>query len=416
MQKRTLVRLFTLVACLAAWSVATPTATQAQGTETITLTDASIVPQSVIYDAAAGTFLVGSTAKGTIYAVAPDGSTTAFIEDSEMTATVGMYLDTASNKLYVVDSSIARQMLGRTRGGFGGRQPSADGTPQAGNPPNGQQPSDGTPQPGGQPPTDGTSQPGQPPTMGNFNATIALFVFDLNTKQRVLKADLTTVAAQQGLRLAYDVALDKDGNAYVTDSMAGAVYRIDPQGTLAYLSDPKFQTMGMMGGAPGQGDPNQNNGQGGTPSDQGGAPGQGGFGRFGGLGLTGIVYHPDGYLILAQASDGKLFKIPLDNPQNVTEITLPEAVTGARGITLTADGKLLVATSQEKTVYVISSADQWATATIDKKITVEIGASDITLKDGEVWVLESGTAAAQTGSDQTTPTVSSATLTRIALN
>jgi len=198
--------------------------------------------------------------------------------------------------------------------------------------------------------------------------------------------------------------------------MAGAVYRIDPQGTLAYLSDPKFQTMGMMGGAPGQGDPNQNNGQGSTPSDQGGAPGQGGFGRFGGLGLTGIVYHPDGYLILAQASDGKLFKIPLDNPQNVTEITIPEAVVGARGITLTTDGKLLIATSQEKTVYVVSSADQWATATVDKKIIVENGASDITVKDGEAWVLESGTATAPAGTDQATPTVNSAMLTRIALN
>jgi hypothetical protein len=255
---------------------------------------------------------------------------------------------------------------------------------------------------GGAPPANVTPQAGQNP-FGDIDFSIYLYIFDLNTNERIIRIDLTNVAATQGPRIVNDVAIDAQGNAYVTDSIAGAIYRVDAQGNTAYLTDPKFATeLGdlMAGGIPGGG--------------QGGAPGQGGPSAEGfsaQLGLNGIVYHPDGYLLVGKSGEGKLFKIPLDNPANVVEVTVPEVLTGVDALRLTADNKLVAVAGQ--TVFILSSADAFATASIDEKIAVAQGATSAAIKDAAIYVLQSGIGAGQPPQEGQTLEIPAATIVRV---
>ncbi|MBX3064185.1 MAG: hypothetical protein KF726_14505 [Anaerolineae bacterium] len=407
---KTINRLVAAALLLSSLVIAVPfTEVQAQGQETITLSDASIIPESITINPATGNYLVGSLTTGTIYEVAADGTTTPFIQDSELTTSSGITV--ADGKLFVVSSGLG-SMIGRFRGGQGG------GAGQGGFQ--------------GTPPADFTPPTGGGGFFGNLNSSIYLFVFDLNTKARLFKIDLTNVAPSTGalnIRFANDVAVDAQGNAYVTDSIAGAVYRVDPSGNPAYLSDPKFgiDLAGMIGGRFGGGGQGGQGGQTdqGTPAAPGAGAGGGfggGFGGIGGfdnrLGLNGIVFDPSGYLLVDKSGEGKLFKIPLDNPANITEVTLPEPITGADGMRLTDDGKVVVISAQ--TVYILSSTDSFATASIDQKITVENGAVSAVIKDGSIYVLHSsfggGRGAGQATPDpaQTpTPQITAATIVKV---
>ena len=50
------------------------------------------------------------------------------------------------------------------------------------------------------------------------------------------------------------------------------------------------------------------------------------FGAVEGLGLNGIVVHPEGYLLVAGGAT--LWKVPLDDPSGASQVTLPEPVPG----------------------------------------------------------------------------------------
>ena len=310
--------------------------------DTITLADAAIQPESIEYNPATDTFLVSSIATGTIYEVAADGTVTPFIQDEALVSSAGIMIDAARNRLLVVTSGLG-QILGQLgQGGFpGGQFPEGFPTPDPSQFPG------GVPQPGQLPPGFDPSQLPEGFALPDF--TIRLLAFDLTSKEQLFNVDLTNVAPA-GRKFANDITVDADGNVYVTDSLAGAVYRVDATGSPTFLSHVAFTGEG--------------------------------------LGVNGIEFR-DGSLIVGKTSDGTLYKVPLDNPQNVTQVQVPEALTGADGITFTADGKLLVVSGQG-TLYVLSSTDSWATAAIDQKITTPSGAAAATLRDQDIYVLVGG--------------------------
>src|SRR4051794_3492142 len=87
--------------------------------------------------------------------------------------------------------------------------------------------------------------------------SIKLVMLDLTSKDKTLEVDLTNVAPQ-GERFATGIAVDKDGNIYITDSFASVIYLIDKSGQATYLSDPKFGSQSQFGqDAPTQGNPPQ---------------------------------------------------------------------------------------------------------------------------------------------------------------
>src|SRR6266496_1896439 len=107
-----------------------------------------------------------------------------------------------------------------------------------------------------------------------------LAVYDLRTGAREQLVDLSGEG-----HAVNDVALDPAGNAYVTDTAAGAVYKVDLAGHVTTLvSDPRL-----------------------TP-----APG-----------ANGIVWHPGGYLVVGNYTTGKLYRL---SRGRLTELNAPSLV------------------------------------------------------------------------------------------
>lgn len=127
-----------------------------------------------------------------------------------------------------------------------------------------------------------------------------LGVYDLRTGAREQLIDLSGAG-----HAANDVALDPAGNAYVTDTVAGAVYRVDLAGNVTTLvSDPRL-----------------------LPSP----------------GANGIAWHPRGYLVVANYTTGKLYRL---SGGHLTELRLRQPLVGADGIALRPDGTLVVVTNR----------------------------------------------------------------------
>ncbi|BAC90764.1 SMP-30/gluconolactonase/LRE family protein [Gloeobacter violaceus] len=144
-----------------------------------------------------------------------------------------------------------------------------------------------------------------------------------------------------GAHIANDLTFDPDGNVYVTDSLTPAVYKIDQAGQASvFLTSEALQ--------------------------------------FDGINLNGIVYHPDGYLLLASYSGGLLWKLPLQNPGAFSEVRLEESILGADGMVLRSDGKLAVVRNSsgladpaavKDRIDLLISADGWRSSRIEQTFT-----------------------------------------------
>lgn len=126
-----------------------------------------------------------------------------------------------------------------------------------------------------------------------------LAVYDLRTGAREQLVDLSGDG-----HAANDVALDPAGNAYVTDTGAGAVYKVDLAGHATTLvEDPRL-----------------------APSP----------------GANGIVWHPRGFLVIGNYTTGKLYRL---SGGHLTELRGAPLV-GADGLVLRHDGTLVVVTNR----------------------------------------------------------------------
>ncbi|RMF78003.1 MAG: hypothetical protein D6737_16130 [Chloroflexi bacterium] len=125
-----------------------------------------------------------------------------------------------------------------------------------------------------------------------------------------------------------DVTSDSDGNAYVSDSFAGVVYKVDADGNAEIFAQGDLLTAQ-------------------------------------GFGPNGIEVVNDEFLLLAVTANATLIKIPLDDPTNMSEVALPEAL-GGDGLLLHPNGDLLmVAPSPDgNELIALRSDDNWESATI----------------------------------------------------
>jgi hypothetical protein len=182
-----------------------------------------------------------------------------FIEDSELESTLGLEIDAVNGRLLVVDSTNSTQ---------GGR----------------------------------------------------LFAFDLISGQRLFIADLAS--AYPGVaHIVNDVAVDPNGNAYVTDTHAYVIYKVDLEGNVeVFIADEQLTR------------------------------------------INGIVYHPEGYL-LTGAFPHRLFKVPIDQPE-ILPVALAEGIEFAftDGMILAEDGSLIMVTFPDSIIYRLTSDDEWLSA------------------------------------------------------
>ena len=181
-----------------------------------------------------------------------------------------------------------------------------------------------------------------------------LAAYDLDSSERLFLVDLAAVASD-GRNFANDVTVDAEGNAYVTNSFSPIIYKVDMDGNAeVFARDDRFT----------------------------GQP----------VGLNGIEFHPNGYLLASVTGGQKLYKIPLDDPANITEVALSEPF-GADGIALGPDGVLFAVanTSTGQEVLALISDDDWASAQIAARTPTTGGATTLAIRDGEPWYINAFT-------------------------
>jgi hypothetical protein len=159
-----------------------------------------------------------------------------------------------------------------------------------------------------------------------------------------------------------------DGTVYATNALVPLIYQVDMQGNASiFIADERL------------------------------------FDPASGLGLNGIEYHPDGYIIasltlvagISSTVTGQeasaLFKIPIDNPAELTHIEVNEWVF-ADGIIWQPNGDLVVSGGIYDDyggvrfgVFVLHSEDEWQTAAVVRHAYDERFASTVAIRNEEIY-------------------------------
>ncbi|EPF6562962.1 MULTISPECIES: gluconolaconase [Serratia] len=204
---------------------------------------------------------------------------------------------------------------------------------------------------------------------GTRNRVAQVLEFNLDTGELQQTYDLSSLS--RGPTLANDLALDAQGNIYVTDSFQPQIYKIDRATRQVSILMRSARLMPADAPAAAQGT---------QPY------------------LNGIVSHPDGYLIAADYTRGLLWKVTLDNAPEISEIRLPQRLKGPDGLRLKNAHELVIVQSfpgakgsMSGDVMLLSSNDGWASAHITAVDTPpELdGPTGAALRDGQVWVVNS---------------------------
>ncbi|GAB7538285.1 SMP-30/gluconolactonase/LRE family protein [Burkholderia sp. 3C] len=261
-----------------------------------------LYPESVTWSARQQVFMVGSVQHGTVGRLTPDGHYTAFIRDPRLISTLGLLVDDRRNTLWVTNSD------------------------------------------------PGVGEHTSATTNGKL---AAVATYDASTGKPRAYFDLSRL--EPGVHLANDLVLDAHGNAYVTDSFAPVIFRIDTEGKVSvFARDARFWTRE-------------------------------------GFNLNGIAIHPDGYLLVGNSNSGELFRIDLDDPSKISPVKLPETLIGADGFDLIDAHHLIVVQNAgiDRTVELVST-DGWQSATILRtQKSKESKPTAAVTKDGTVYVLNS---------------------------
>lgn len=159
-------------------------------------------------------------------------------------------------------------------------------------------------------------------------------IYDTRNGQRVSFIDLKPLLPGAPVFIN-DIALDPQGNAYVTNSLTPVIYKIDRDGTASiFYQDAAFAT----------------------------APG--------GFGFNGIEYGNSGggYLLVAHSATARIIRFPIDNPAGYNTVALDAPLAGPDGLLLSKNGKQLIVVNNAggaPTGRVISfeSGNKWQSAT-----------------------------------------------------
>lgn len=258
--------------------------------------------ESMSWSAKQKRFFVGSVTHGTVGTVTPDGQYKHFINDDKLVSTVGILVDDSRNALWVANADP----------GAGSRTSAA--------------------------------------TQGKL-AGVAKY--DATTGKRLAYYDLGSLS--EGSHFANDLSLDEAGNAYVTDSFAPIIYKIDTSGNASiFVQSPLFKDAE-------------------------------------GFNLNGISYHKGGYLLVGKYNSGELFKVSIADPSDIQRVDLDAPFKGADGFNLSDDDHLYVAINFgiDKTVELVST-DGWKTAKLVREVKSLQSMPTAPTKVGkEIWVLNS---------------------------
>lgn len=169
----------------------------------------------------------------------------------------------------------------------------------------------------------------------------ASFLRIYNLETGVLEQDinLSSSAPDASVYFANDIAVDNDGNVYISDWFAGVVYKVDINGNASLFW----------------------NNDSGVPAEP-----------------NGIDFHPDGYLLVSLVavdaqglySEYGLVKIPVNDPTSAINVAISDSgFTGFDGMLINADGNVIGVTNDGisaggNTLIELSSNNNWESAEV----------------------------------------------------
>lgn len=164
------------------------------------------------------------------------------------------------------------------------------------------------------------------------NAPNGVGAYDINSGDRIFYADLTALIPGAPVFIN-DIALDPQGNAYVTNSAYPAIYKITPNGDASiFFYDPALA----------------------LPAGQ--------------FGFNGIEYSNNGYLLVAYSAGNMVLKIPVREPGTYSNVMLDATLASPDGLLLSDNGRTLTVVNNagggEGTVLTFSSNNKFETATL----------------------------------------------------
>ncbi len=176
---------------------------------------------------------------------------------------------------------------------------------------------------------------GDPKTKG----TAFLRVYNLKTGMIEKDINLSSLAPNANAYFANDIAIDNNGNAYISDWYAGLIYKVDSNGNPSIFWKNKTEIKG---------------------------------------GPNGLDFHPDGYLLVSLLnvnkkglySDYGLVKIPVNNPMETKVVTISDTkFTGFDGMIFNKKGNIVGVTNNGKTpggnvLIELNSKNNWNTAQV----------------------------------------------------
>ncbi|HEX5739453.1 MAG TPA: hypothetical protein VFY22_13165 [Hydrogenophaga sp.] len=232
-------------------------------------------PEGVAWSATQNTFFVSSVHQGVVGRVSMGGEYAPFIRDDKLISSVGLHFDAKRNLIWVAVGDL------------------------------------------------GNSVHSTPATQGKL---AALAAYDAATGASRAYHDLGSLV--EGGHFANDLALDDQGQVYVTDSFSPVIYRLDRHGSASvFVRSEQFTGEGFN--------------------------------------LNGIVWHADGYLLVNKHNSGELFRVSTKGVPDVQRVALPEALQGADGMLLLTPNRLaLIQNAGVDRVVELVSNDGWKSATI----------------------------------------------------
>lgn len=274
----------------------------------ITVTQEDLFPEGIEYDKLGSRFLLTSVRYGTIGEVENDGQYEELVDDEELISTIGIQIDYLRQRMLVAVADA------------------------------------------------GMSVKSSEATIGRLAAIAA---YDLYSGERLFYTDLGSLRPDLP-HFANDIAIDEEGNAYVTDSFSGIIYKVDEDGNAEIF----YENEAL------------------APTQEGA------------FGLNGIVYDLTGYLLVAKSDEGQILHIPLDDPDDYQVVDIPVDLPSPDGLYLQNPDELIVVNNaggmDNGKVYTLKTraSDWWNSARVVNEFTTpEVFPTTATVRNGHPYVL-----------------------------
>lgn len=266
----------------------------------------ALYPETLELNPLTQQFLVGSVREGAVYQVAADGRTSKLVDDPRLVSVLGIAADGRNKRLWVTSSDLDASVKHAPEG-------------------------------------------------PKHHAAVG--VYDLTNGSALRWVDLSALVPHSD-HLMNGITLDLEGNAYVTDSFAAAIYKIDPEGHSSVLLQNE-----VFRGA--------------------------------GINLNGIVHHPDGFLLAIMKSSGRLYRVPLADPSKFSAVDTPSAFVGGDGLWLAGPERLLVIANKTpaasaNAAFVLHTDNAWQDAKLDSSMELgDVYPTTCAAQNGKLYLLSS---------------------------